>query len=80
MIHKWPDGTRKSTHNAFNWRENSLGVLCVKFVPPTPARSKDMHSNGSIYSYGKAKTRDTTPHTITKHGKGKMFTINKEIP
>jgi hypothetical protein len=79
MTHKWPDGTPKSMHNSFNWRDNSLGILCAK-PTPTPARSKDMHSNGSIYSYAKAKTRDTTPHTITKHGKGKMFTINKEIP
>lgn len=79
MMHKWPDGTPKSMHNAFNWRENAKGVLLVKFTPPVAARSKDMHSNGSIYSYAKAK-RDTTPHTITKHGKGKMFTINKEIP
>lgn len=79
-MHKWPDGTPKSMNNAFNWRENALGVLDVKFVAPTPARSKDMHSNGSIYSYGKAVKTSTAPHTITKHGKGKMFTINKEIP
>ncbi|MFM7013132.1 MAG: hypothetical protein ACKO0Z_28010 [Betaproteobacteria bacterium] len=78
-MHKWPDGTPKSMHNAFNWRANALGVLGVKFTAPTPARSKDMHSNGSIYSYAKAKS-NTAPHVATKHGKGKMFTINKETP
>jgi hypothetical protein len=80
MIHKWPDGTRKSMHNAFNWRDNALGILSVRYVAPTPARSKDMNSNGNIYSVTKAKEINTTPHTITKHGKGKMFTINKEKP
>lgn len=79
MIHKWPDGTPKSMHNSFNWRENALGILSTK-PAPTPARSKDMNSNGNIYSYTKAKEINTTPHTITKHGKGKMFAIKKEIP
>jgi hypothetical protein len=54
-MHKWPDGTRKSMHNAFNWRQNSLGVLSVKSATPVPARSKDLNSNGSIYTYTKAK-------------------------
>lgn len=54
-MHKWPDGTRKSMHNAFNWRQNSLGVLSVKFVAPISARSRDLNSNGSIYTYAKAK-------------------------
>lgn len=35
MIHKWPDGTRKSMHNAFNWRQNAEGIL----LPPPPTQA-----------------------------------------
>ena len=79
MIHKWPDGTPKSMHNAFNWRENSLGILCVK-PTPIPERSKDMTASSSIYSYGKDPKKSTAPHTVANHGKGKMFTVKKENP
>jgi hypothetical protein len=77
MIHKWPDGTPKSMNNAFNWRENAIGVLSVKFVTPTPARSKDMASNGNIYSYTKAKF---VPKPVAAKRGTNLYSINKEIP
>lgn len=77
MIHKWPDGTPKSMHNAFNWRDNALGVLSVKFAAPIPARAKDLNSNGNIYSYTKATNITKFPATTRS---GKLHTINKETP
>jgi hypothetical protein len=49
----WPDGTPKSTSNAFNWR---AGVTDTKFLKPkaTNGRSKDLNSNGDIHAYSKA--------------------------
>jgi hypothetical protein len=49
----WPDGTPKSTDNAFNWR---AGVTDTKSLKPkaTNGRSKDLNSNGSIYAYAPA--------------------------
>lgn len=71
----WPDGTPKSMNNAFNWRAGK--ATAIPFVANKNQRARDLHSNGNIYTYT-AATRNTTPKTITKHGKGKMFTINKQ--
>lgn len=76
-MHKWPDGTRKSMNNAFNWRENAVGILSTKAPAPTPARSKDMASNGNIYSYTQAKA--THKPVAAKRGT-KLYSINKETP
>jgi hypothetical protein len=76
QMHKWPDGTHKSMHNAFNWRENATGILLNK-PAPVPARAKDLNSNGSIYSYTKAKNITKFPATPRS---GKLHTINKETP
>ena len=75
-MHKWPDGTPKSMNNAFNWRENASSILASKPVP-TPARSKDMSSNGSIYAY--AKTKSAPKPVAAKRGT-KLYSINKENP
>lgn len=48
-MHKWPDGTPKSMNNAFNWR-SSPSVTAPK-PKAANARSKDLQSNGSIYTY-----------------------------
>lgn len=72
----WPDGTRKSMGNAFNWRENSLGILTARPMPVSP-RSQDMHSNDQNYAYTKAKA---TPRAASQLDRGKLFTINKEKP
>ena len=50
---KWPDGTPKSTNNAFSWR---AGVADTAFLKPkaTNDRSKDLNSNGNVYAYSRA--------------------------
>lgn len=62
MIHKWPDGTPKSMNNAFNWRENALGILCVK-PAPTPTRATDLTASDSIYTLPKNKSITKFPTT-----------------
>jgi hypothetical protein len=49
----WPDGTPKSTNNAFNWRS---GVADTAFLKPKAAngRSKDLNSNGNVYAFSRA--------------------------
>jgi len=66
MIHKWPDGTPKSMHTAFNWRENALGILCAK-PTPTPARATDLTAADSIYTL--PKNKNITKFTTTKKAK-----------
>jgi hypothetical protein len=49
----WPDGTPKSTNNAFNWR---AGVTDTAFLKPKAnnGRSKDLNSNGNVYAFSRA--------------------------
>lgn len=72
----WPDGTLKSTNNAFNWR-----VGAATAIPPVANknhRSLDMHSNGNVYSYTKAK-QSSKKFTGGKPPKGNvMYTIKKQ--
>lgn len=72
----WPDGTPKSMHNAFNWRaRESTTTPTAGHKPP---RSLDMHSNGNVYTYTKAKDpakKFTPPPTPSSN---KMFTIKKQ--
>lgn len=50
----WPDGTPKSTNNAFDWRNRAPTVEAPK-SGPIPARAKDMNANSSIFTiYSKA--------------------------
>jgi hypothetical protein len=51
---KWPDGTPKSTGNAFAWRERQPEVELPK--PRAPAvRSKDLNASGNAFqTYSKA--------------------------
>jgi hypothetical protein len=52
-MHTWEDGTPKSTHNAFNWR-NGIRATTDDPARYIPARSLDLHSNGDIRLYTKA--------------------------
>lgn len=49
----WPDGTPKSMDNVFNWR---AGVTDTKSLKPkaTNGRSKDLNSNGNVYTFSRA--------------------------
>lgn len=71
-MHKWPDGTPKSMNNAFNWRTSAATTT------PKPkaanARSKDLNSNGSIYTYSHA-TAEKRPYGRTK----KFVDLNSKI-
>jgi len=76
MNHTWPDGTPKSMNNAFNWREG-VATATPKLGSPN-ARSLDMHSNGSVFTYTKAK-QASNKFTGGVPPKGnKMFTIKKQ--
>ena len=46
---KWPDGTPKSTTNAFNWR---AGATDTAFLKPKASngRSKDLNSHGDFHT------------------------------
>jgi hypothetical protein len=63
---KWPDGTPKSTNNAFNWR---AGVTDTAFLKPKASngRSKDLNSNGDVHAYSKASI------TRVPYGRTKKF-------
>jgi hypothetical protein len=61
----WPDGTPKSTNNAFNWRTDTPSAAPK---PKTPnARSQDLNSNGNINTYSKASS------TRAPYGRTKTF-------
>jgi hypothetical protein len=45
---KWPDGTPKSTTNAFNWRTDTPSAAPKK--PPLNARAKDLNSHGDFHT------------------------------
>lgn len=62
MIHTWPDGTPKSMHNSFNWRQNAKGILLSK-PTPTPARASDLTAADSIYTMPKNKNITKFPTT-----------------
>lgn len=50
----WPDGTPKSTNNAFDWRNHAPVVEAPK-SGPIPARAKDLNATSSIFTiYSKA--------------------------
>jgi len=67
---KWPDGTPKSTNNAFNWRTGAPSVAAP--AKPLNARAKDLDSNGSIYAY--------TPAGKKPYGRSKKFAdLNAKI-
>ena len=71
-MHKWPDGTPKSMNNAFNWR-NTPATTTPK-PKAANARSKDLNSNGSIY------THSQTPSTRKPYGRDKKFVnLNAKI-
>ena len=61
---KWPDGTPKSTTNAFNWR---AGATDTAFLKPKASngRSKDLNSNGNVYAFSRASI-DRIPYGRTK--------------
>lgn len=66
----WPDGTPKSTNNAFNWRTGAPSVAAP--AKPLNARAKDLDSNGSIYAY--------TPAGKKPYGRSKKFAdLNAKI-
>lgn len=72
----WPDGTPKSTNNAFNWRVGK--ATAVPFVANKNNRSMDLHSNGNVYTYTKAKL-SSNKYTGGKPPKGNtMYTIKKQ--
>lgn len=51
---KWPDGTPKSTNNAFDWRNRAPTVTAPK-SGPIPPRAKDLHATSTIFTtYTKA--------------------------
>jgi hypothetical protein len=56
---KWPDGTPKSTNNAFNWRTGEPS-LAPKLKAPN-ARAKDLDSNGDFHSHLKLRA-DSVPY------------------
>lgn len=66
----WPDGTPKSTNNAFNWRTGAPSVATP--AKPLNARAKDLDSNGSIYAYAPA---GKAPYGRTK----KFVNLNAKI-
>jgi hypothetical protein len=45
---KWPDGTPKSTNNAFNWRTGTPSAAPKH--PPLNARAKDLNSHGDFHT------------------------------
>lgn len=50
----WPDGTPKSTNNAFNWRGQAAAVEMPKTRAPA-VRSKDLNASGNAFqTYTKA--------------------------
>jgi hypothetical protein len=51
---KWPDGTRKSTNNAFNWRTDTPSAAPKQ--PPRNARAKDLNSHGDFHTTTKLNT------------------------
>jgi len=51
---KWPDGTPKSTTNAFNWRTDAPSAAPKK--PPLNARAKDLSSHGDFHTTTKLNT------------------------
>lgn len=72
----WPDGTPKSTNNAFNWR---VGVAtAVPFVSNKNFRSLDLTSNGNVYSYTKAKQSSNKATSGAPTRSSKLFTIKKQ--
>ena len=72
----WPDGTPKSMDNAFNWRNTE--ATAINRIGAPNARSLDLHSNGSVYTYTKAKkaAKNFTPPPVTSGNK--MFSIKKQ--
>ena len=72
----WPDGTPKSMNNAFNWR---AGVAtAIPFVATKNNRSRDLTSNGNVYSYTKAKLSSNAPTGRAADKGGKLFTVKKQ--
>lgn len=59
----WPDGTPKSTNNAFNWRTKASSVATP--AKPLNARAKDLNSNGNINTYSTA-SKNKVPYGRTK--------------
>lgn len=71
-MHKWPDGTPKSMNNAFNWRTSAATTTPKRQA--ANARSKDLDSNGSIYTYSH------TASTKKPYGRTKKFVdLNSKI-
>jgi hypothetical protein len=75
-MHTWPDGTPKSMHNAFNWREGK--ATAVPFVANKNHRALDMHSNGNVYTYTKAKTAAKNFIAPPPPKGNKMYAIKKQ--
>ena len=65
-MHKWPDGTPKSMHNAFNWRDNATGILCKQKPVSVSPRSKDMNSNDYFTTYATATGKRQQHYTSPK--------------
>ncbi len=72
----WPDGTPKSMNNAFNWRVGK--ATAIPFVANVNHRSLDMHSNGNVYTYTKAKQAGKNYIAPPPPTGNKMFTIKKQ--
>ena len=73
----WPDGTPKSMNNAFNWRNTA--ATAVPYVGGVNPRSLDMHSNGNVYTYTRAKKiNNSTPPPPPRLKGSNMFTIKKQ--
>lgn len=68
----WPDGTPKSTNNAFNWRTGAASVATP--AKPLNARAKDLNSTGGIYAHSKASA-DKIPYGRTR----RFIDINAKI-
>jgi hypothetical protein len=51
---KWPDGTPKSTNNAFNWRTGEPSSAPKAKIPN--ARAKDLNSHGDFHTTTKLNT------------------------
>lgn len=71
-MHKWPDGTPKSMNNAFNWRTGA--ATAVSKPKAANARSKDLNSNGSIYTYSHTAS-EKKPYGRTR----KFVDLNSKI-
>ena len=65
-MHKWPDGTPKSMHNAFNWRSNAIGILGPQKPKAASPRSKDMNSNDHFTTYSTATGNRPQHYTSLK--------------